>query len=167
MLIKKSGEIVHKLASAEKLVVVEISEEYLAKKIANSDSIMTLKNIKNEIADLLANIEDQSQITNEINSKLYETLKPNLFHEMYENILMKYFSDFYKSISATKEFTNMIESILSYYYRIKNDFDINSILNLGGCVQQTFISKLSITEPDIITAITSDNILQKHDLNNI
>jgi hypothetical protein len=130
---------------------------------------MAIKNIKNEIAEILVNIEDQSQITNEMNSKLYEGLKPNIFHEMYENILVKYFSDFYKTISATKEFTKMIESILSHYYKIKNDFDMNSVLNLDNCVQQTFISRGSTAQDNtsLITAITSDNILQKNDLNNL
>lgn len=107
-------------------------------------------------------------ITNEINSKLYDLMKPHLFNEMYENILVKYFSEFYKNISNTNEFTDKIKMILSNLFKVKNHFNSDSIINLENYMQQTFISRLTTDiDNSLIAGITSDNILQKNDLNNI
>jgi hypothetical protein len=156
------------MANSEKLIVIDISEDYLAKRITSSENIIAIKNVKNEIGGIFENIEDASLITNEMNSKVFELMKSNIFNEMYENILVKYFSDFYKTISTTSEFTNVIELILLHYFKVKNDFDSNSIINIENYMQQTFISKVSSDNENqsLITAITSDNILQKNDTNN-
>ena len=114
--------------------------------------------------------DNESRNNNETNSKLFELMKPHIFHEIYDNILLKYFNNFYKEMSVNKDFISHIELILSYFFKEKNNFVYSSVLNLENYTQQSFYSRMTLDNDvsPILSGITSENILQKSDqlLNN-
>jgi hypothetical protein len=110
----------------------------LIKHLISFENLKYLKLLKNEVKELVDknnNSEEKSitgTSTNEFNMKLHDYLKPGVFNEIFENLISKYFQGFYKSINTNPKFINRIENILLYFYKIKNNMDYNTMVDLDG-----------------------------------
>lgn len=110
----------------------------ILKFIMTIDIITNLKILKNDLKEYFdkyhidifgkSNELDFSDIsTQEQNLKFSEFLKIGIFNDIYENILSRYFNDFYKSIFNDKNFLSSLEKILVHYFKINNQLlDPNS-----------------------------------------
>jgi hypothetical protein len=106
---------------------------FLLKYILNLDLINNLKSLKNEIKEYFGKYEmkifednwtsmDLSGIgQQEQNNKFNEFLKFGIFNDIYENILSKHLSDFYKSVILDKNFCESLEKILVHYFNVNNN----------------------------------------------
>lgn len=119
----------------------------ILKSIMTIDIIMSLKVLKNEIKEYFDKYEisvfgpinnlDFSVIgVQEQNTKFSEFLKLGLFNDIYENILSKYFNEFYKTIFTDKDFLGSLEKILVHYFKINNDLYENDskVINFSDVI---------------------------------
>lgn len=86
-----------------------------------------MKNLKLEIKDIIEKNKSEGQVND---SKLYESLKPNIFNEIFDNILSKYLQNFYKTINTSPSFTSRIENLLLNHYKLKNKINYSSLIDL-------------------------------------
>ncbi len=104
------------------------------KNILTIDIIMSLKVLKNDIKEYFEkhsiyyfNNSDDFDISfigvQEQNIKFTEFLKLGIFNDIYENILSKYFNEFYKNIFIDKDFLGSLEKILVHYFKINNKLE--------------------------------------------
>lgn len=104
----------------------------MLKSIVTIDILMALKILKNEIKEYFEKYQINVFNSNEFefnfsainvqeqNAKFSEFFKLGIFNDIYENILTKYFNEFYKSIFTDKEFLGSLEKILVHYFKINN-----------------------------------------------
>jgi len=124
------------------------------KNIITIDIIMSLKVLKNDIKEyferysinIFNNTNNEFDFSvigvQEQNIKFSEFLKIGTFNDIYENILSKYFNEFYKSIFREKEFLLSLEKILVHYFKINNKMEEkeHKIINFNDVIK-TFAQK--------------------------
>jgi hypothetical protein len=91
------------------------------------ENLKYLKNLKLEIKDIIDKNKSDGQV---YDTKLYESLKPNSFNEIFDNILTKFLQNFYKTINTNPSFTSRIENILLNHYKHKNKINYSSLIDL-------------------------------------
>ncbi len=99
----------------------------LIKHLLSFENLKYLKNLKIEIKEIIEKNKSEGSVND---TKLYECLKPNIFNEVFDNILIKHLQNFYKTINTNPSFTSRIENILLYYYKTKNKITYNSLIDL-------------------------------------
>jgi hypothetical protein len=137
--------------------------EAMVRQIVSSDNLKYLKKLRKELKELVDKNSDNRQ-NNEVNSKLYDLLKPNVFSDIYENLLVKNFNNFYKTISKEKEFTDQIEMILQHVFKEKNSFKTDNLIDLESSLysQQTFYTRMTMpTDTTQSSDMVIDNKLKK------
>lgn len=120
----------------------------MLKNIITIDIIMSLKLLKNEIREYFDKYEigifnptndfDFSQISvQEQNIKFSEFLKLGAFNDIYENILSKYFNEFYKSVFNDTVFLGSLEKILLHYFKVNNQLEenINKLIDFNEIIK--------------------------------
>jgi hypothetical protein len=148
----------------QETLVIDPQLDAVIKAIVSSDNLKYLKRLRNDLKELIDKNVDNKQ-TNDINAKLYDVLKPNIFSDIYDNILVKYFNSFYKTISKEKAFTDQIESILQHIYKQKNHINTDSLIDLESSLylQQTFYTRMTmpVDSMESVTIDTSPTALKK------
>jgi hypothetical protein len=106
----------------------------LIKQIISYDNLKYLMNIYLELKALMDKKTDPNtqeiDLTPDLNSKLFEYLKINMFNEVLDNISTKIINNTYKIYSTDKEFTSKIENILVHFFKVKNKFNYHSVIDL-------------------------------------
>jgi hypothetical protein len=136
----------HKLSIESNDIKIDSEFENMAKQLISSDNLRYLKILKKDLQEIFDSNLDSSKYNNELNSKLFDLLKSNIFSDVYDNLLIKYFNDFYKTISKEKSFTEKLEMILQHLFKDKNNFNTNSLIDLESSLytQQTFYTRLTM-----------------------
>lgn len=103
----------------------------LIKHLISFEGLRTLKALKAEIKEIIENIKNTEDLNNnnELNLKLHNILKSNIFSEIFDNLLSKYFQNFYKAINTNPEFTSRLENILLFYFKSKNNITTSSLVD--------------------------------------
>jgi hypothetical protein len=103
----------------------------LIKHLISFEGLRTLKALKIELKEIIENIKNIEDLNNnnELNLKLHNFLKSNIFLEIFDNLISKYFQNFYKAINTNPEFTSRLENILLFYFKSKNNITTSSLLD--------------------------------------
>lgn len=107
---------------------------HLIKHLISFENLKFLKALKVEVKEIIETVKSAEDISynNELNLKLHNYLKSNIFSEIFDNLLSKYFQNFYKSINTNPEFTSRIENILLHYFKIKSSMTTSSLIDLDN-----------------------------------
>jgi hypothetical protein len=106
----------------------------LIKHLISFENLKFLKALKLEVKEVMETVKSPEDISynNELNLKLHNFLKSNVFSEIFDNLLSKYFQNFYKTINTNPDFTSRIENILLHYFKIKNSVTTSSLIDLDN-----------------------------------
>lgn len=147
----------------------------LIKHLISFENLKYLKSLKQEIKEIIDSIKCPNEINNntELNLKLHNLFKSNVFSEIFDNLLSKYFQNFYKCINTNPEFTSRIENILLYYFKLKNNMSPSSMIdldhlfylqlnNITASYSEKYLSNFSKSDSNLFSKDDNEINIQKN-----